>query len=36
MVCQSDIEYGTNKLPYAIFIRKKDGWTSADASDLVA
>jgi hypothetical protein len=36
MACQSDIEYGTTKLPYAIFIRKKEGWTSADASDLVA
>jgi hypothetical protein len=35
MACQSDIEYGTTKLPYAIFIRKKDGWTSTDASDLV-
>lgn len=28
--CQSDIEYGTTKLPYAIFIRKKEGWTVAD------
>ena len=36
MACQSDIAYGTTKLPYAIFIRKKDGWESADASDLVA
>ena len=36
MDCQSDIAYGTTKLPYAIFIRKKDGWTSVDASDLVA
>lgn len=35
MECQSDIEYGTTKLPYAIFIRKKEGWTSTDASDLV-
>lgn len=33
--CQSDIAYGTTKLPYAIFIRKKEGWTSVDASDLV-
>lgn len=24
--CQSDTDYGTDKLPYAIFIRKKDGW----------
>lgn len=36
MACQSDIEYGTTKLPYAIFIRKKEGWTSVDASDLAA
>ncbi len=36
MACQSDIAYGTTKLPYAIFIRKKDGWTATDASDLVA
>ena len=36
MTCQSDIAYGTTKLPYAIFIRKKEGWTSVDASDLVA
>lgn len=28
--CQSDIEYGVDKLPYAIFIRKKDGWTATD------
>lgn len=35
MACQSDIAYGTTKLPYAIFIRKKDGWTATDASDLV-
>ena len=28
--CQSDIEYGTTKLPYAIFIRKAEGWTAAD------
>jgi hypothetical protein len=35
VACQSDIEYGTTKLPYAIFIRKKDGWTSTEASDLV-
>lgn len=25
--CRSDIEYSTRKLPYAIFIRKTDGWT---------
>ena len=36
IACQSDIAYGTTKLPYAIFIRKKDGWTAVDASDLYA
>ena len=36
IACQSDIAYGTTKLPYAIFIRKKDGWTAVDASDLAA
>lgn len=36
MACHSDIDYGTTKLPYAIFIRKKDNWTSVDASDLVS
>ena len=36
MACHSDIAYGTTKLPYAIFIRKKEGWTNVDASDLVA
>lgn len=36
MACQSDIAYSTTKLPYAIFIRKKDGWTATEASDLVA
>ena len=36
MACHSDIAYGTTKLPYAIFIRKKEGWTSVDATDLVA
>ena len=35
MACHSDVEYGTTKLPYAIFIRKKEGWTSVEASDLV-
>lgn len=32
--CHSDIAYGTTKLPYAIFIRKAEGWTAVDASDL--
>lgn len=29
--CQSDIEYGLDKLPYAIFIRKAEGWTPVNA-----
>ena len=33
MACHSDLSYGTTKLPYAIFIRKKEGWTNAEASD---
>lgn len=33
-VCHSDIEYGTTKLPYAIFIRKTTGWTAATPEDL--
>lgn len=32
--CQSDIEYGTTKLPYAIFIRKKEGWVPTEAGEL--
>ena len=35
-VCQSDIEYGTNKLPYAIFIHKADGWTAVDPTEVAA
>lgn len=34
--CQSDIEYGTTKLPYAIFIRKLEGWVKTDPSELAA
>ena len=30
-VCHSDIDYGTDKLPYAIFIRKAEGWTPVEA-----
>ena len=33
-VCHSDIEYGTDKLPYAIFIHKKDGWAATTANEL--
>ena len=32
--CQSDIEYGTTKLPYAIFVRKAEGWTPADPGEV--
>ena len=32
--CCSDIEYGTTKLPYAIFIRKEGGWESVNPDDL--
>lgn len=32
--CQSDIEYGTTKLPYAVFIRKADGWEVEDPANL--
>jgi len=34
--CQSDIEYGTTKLPYAIFIRKTEGWTAVNAGEVAA
>ena len=35
-VCQSDIAYSTTKLPYAIFIYKKDKWTKAEPEELTA
>ena len=34
--CQSDVEYGTTKLPYAIFIRKLDGWTAVNPEEVSA
>ena len=34
--CQSDIDYGTTKLPSAIFIRKQDGWTPVNAEEAAA
>lgn len=34
--CQSDIAYGTNKLPYAIFVRKSEGWQPADPEEVSA
>lgn len=33
--CQSDIAFGVDKLPYAIFIRKEEGWQKADIADVV-
>lgn len=32
--CQGDIEYGTQKLPYALFIRKSAGWTPVTGGDV--
>lgn len=32
--CMSDIEYSTTKLPYAIFIRKADGWEPAEVDEV--
>lgn len=32
--CHSDIEYGTTNLPYALFIRKAEGWTAATKEDI--
>lgn len=34
--CQSDIEYGTTKLPYAIFIYKEDKWVPVDPEEAAA
>lgn len=34
--CQSDIEYSLTKLPYAIFIRKAEGWTAVDPDEVAA
>lgn len=34
--CQSDIAYGTTKLPYAIFVRKAEGWTPATPDEVSA
>ena len=35
-VCKGDIEYGTNKLPYAIFLYKKDKWVPATPDEAQA
>ena len=32
--CQSDIDYGTTKLPYAIFIRKAEGWVPTEPDEV--
>ena len=32
--CHSDIDYGVTNLPYALFIRKKDGWTAATKEEI--
>lgn len=32
--CHSDIEYGVDKLPYAIFIYKESEWTKAQTTEL--
>jgi len=34
--CMSDIAYSTTKLPYAIFIRKAEGWTAVTPEELTA
>lgn len=34
--CHSDIEYGVTKLPYAIFMRKSEGWTPVNADEVAA
>ena len=34
--CHSDIEYGVTKLPYAIFIRKEEGWKAVNADEVAA
>ena len=34
--CMSDIAYSTTKLPYAIFIRKTEGWTAVNPEELTA
>lgn len=31
--CHSDIDYGVERLPYAIFIRKSEGWTPVNSDE---
>ena len=32
--CYSDVEYGVTRLPYAIFIRKEEGWKPVNADEV--
>lgn len=32
--CKGDIQHGVTKLPYAIFIRKEEGWTPVNADEV--
>lgn len=34
--CMGDIAYGTEKLPYAIFIRKAEGWVPVNSDEVAA
>lgn len=34
--CRGDINYGVTKLPYAIFVRKAEGWTAVNADEVAA
>lgn len=34
--CHSDLDFGTTKLPYAIFIHKAEGWTPVNAAEAKA
>lgn len=34
--CQSDLDYGVTNLPYALFIRKADGWVATNADEITA
>ncbi len=34
--CQSDIAYGVTNLPYAIFIRKAEGWTPVNSEEIAS
>lgn len=33
--CQSDLDYGVTNLPYALFIRKADGWTATTEEEII-